>query len=244
MPMHWGSQFMNSAGVNALTVSATDPFSLQPELKHTAVAISKVDLPWQLVILRKAGEGGLSALPLLAQARSLLQRFDYVTVGLYGRADPLVVFRAAMSSALTEDCLHEIDVVFGLDDESAIVYADHRRQISKRAVASDGRLVGVRLAGETLAQSWLKEAMTDNALDAAMIRWAVAPIGNPPGPLVEKSRIVCVCADITEARLKTELNQGEGLALLQEKLKCGTFCGSCVPELKRIAAGRTQEVIV
>jgi assimilatory nitrate reductase catalytic subunit len=55
LPMHWGSQFMNSAGVNALTTSARDPFSQQPELKHAAVAVDKADLPWQLVVLRKAG---------------------------------------------------------------------------------------------------------------------------------------------------------------------------------------------
>jgi hypothetical protein len=49
LPMHWGSQFMNSAGVNALTTSARDPFSQQPELKHAAVAVDKAELPWQLV---------------------------------------------------------------------------------------------------------------------------------------------------------------------------------------------------
>ena len=37
---------------------------------------------------------------------------------------------------------------------------------------------------------------------------------------------------------------GAGLAQLQEKLKCGTECGSCVPELKRmcaVAGSRSQE---
>ncbi len=45
MPMHWGSQFMNSPGVNALACDATDPYSKQPELKHAAVQIAQVDLP-------------------------------------------------------------------------------------------------------------------------------------------------------------------------------------------------------
>ncbi len=237
MPMHWGSQFMSSAGVNALTISATDPFSQQPELKHAAVAINKADLPWQLVILRKAGEGRFGSLALLEAARSLLHGFDYASVGLYGRTDGLVIFRAAMRQAITEDRLRGIDVLFGLDDEeSAIVYADHRRQISKRALAPEGRLIGVRLAGETLAQSWLKDVMAENALDATLIRWAVAPIGNPPSRLIAQSRIVCKCADIAEAQLQLELNQGASLAAIQEKLKCGTFCGSCVPELKQMAA--------
>ncbi len=245
MPMHWGEQFMNSAGVNALTLSATDPYSQQPELKHAAVSLRKAGLPWPLVVLRKAGEGQFAALPLLEKARSLMARFAYASVGLYGRAEPLVIFCAAMPDALTEVELREIDAVFGLaEDESAIVYADQHRQISKRAIVTDGKLTGVRLAGETLAQSWLKESMTDNTLDATLIRWVVAPIGYPPNRLLEKSRIVCVCADITEAQLKREMSHGEALSQLQEKLKCGTFCGSCVPEIKRMISGQVQEAVV
>ncbi len=245
MPMHWGSQFMSSAGANALTTSATDPYSQQPELKHAAVTIGKADLPWQLVILRKAGEGELDALPMLEKARSLLPEFDYASVGLYGRAEPLVVFRAAMKVALSEDRLREIDRLFGLDDEEfSIVYVDKQRQISKRAVAPDGRLIGVRLAGETLAQSWLKDVMAENALDAALIRWAVAPIGKPPSCLPERSRVVCKCADITEAQVRLELSQGITLVELQENLKCGIFCGSCVPELKQMIADPVQDAVV
>ena len=37
-----------------------------------------------------------------------------------------------------------------------------------------------------------------------------------------------------------DLNAGLDLAALQEKRKCGTSCGSCVPELKRLAAGARQ----
>lgn len=236
---------MSGAGANALTISTTDPYSLQPELKHAAVAVEKVDLPWQLVILRKAGEGRLAALPLLAKARSLLSQFPSASVGLYGRAEPLVVFRAEMSEALSEDHLHEIDGLFGLEQaESAIVYADRRRRISKRAVMSDGKLTGVRLAGETRAQSWLKDAIAENTLDAALFRCALAPIGNPPSQLLGKSRVVCNCADVTEAQLRAELKQGTTLLQLGERLKCGTYCGSCVPELRQMIAGRTQEAVV
>jgi assimilatory nitrate reductase catalytic subunit len=237
LPMHWGNRFMNSAGVNALTISACDPYSQQPELKHAAVAINKADLPWPLVVLRKCAAGDLEPLALLDKARALLPSFAYASVGLYGRAEPLVVFRAAMKVPLTDAQLQEIDALFGLAEEtSAIVYADKQRQISKRAVTLDGKLLGVRLAGETLAQSWLKDVMADDTLDATLIRWAVAPIGKAPGKLPEKSRVVCKCADVTEQQIKAELAQGANFTTLQDKLKCGTFCGACVPELKQMAA--------
>jgi phosphonate transport system substrate-binding protein len=41
-------------------------------------------------------------------------------------------------------------------------------------VAPDGRLMGVRLAGETQAQAWLKEVMADDSLDAEMERFVCA----------------------------------------------------------------------
>jgi assimilatory nitrate reductase catalytic subunit len=100
LPMHWGNRFMSSPGVNALTLSASDPYSQQPELKHAAVSIEKADLPWQLVVLRKAGLGEFAALPLLEKARALLPDFAYASVALYGRAARSVNGR----SPLRESC--------------------------------------------------------------------------------------------------------------------------------------------
>jgi assimilatory nitrate reductase catalytic subunit len=45
VPMHWGRQFMNGLGVNALMPAAFDKTSKQPELKHTAIKVEKLDLP-------------------------------------------------------------------------------------------------------------------------------------------------------------------------------------------------------
>ena len=242
LPMHWGSRYMNSAGVNALTTPARDPFSQQPELKHAAVAVDKADLPWQLVVLRLADGGEADTPGLLEAARRLLGDFDFATVGLYGRRRPLVILRAAHRQPLPDDRLREIDRLFGLaDDAAAIVYADRQRQVSKRAIAPDGRLIGVRLAGETLAQSWLKEVMADDSLDAELVRWAVAPIGRRPGKLPQRSPVVCRCADVTAAEITADLASGASLAALQERRGCGTFCGSCLPELRQMVAAHASE---
>ena len=51
LPMHWGSATLagrDSTGVNAVTAKAFCPQSKQPELKHAAVRIAKVELPWKL----------------------------------------------------------------------------------------------------------------------------------------------------------------------------------------------------
>ncbi|MBI2308617.1 MAG: molybdopterin-dependent oxidoreductase [Rhodocyclales bacterium] len=239
LPMHWGEQFMNGYGANALMPAATDPYSFQPELKHAAVAVDKVDLPWTLVVLRHGDEASATdnALALLERVRPLLKRFPYATVGLYGSSAPLVVLRAAAASAPSAELLAEIDALFALaGDEGAIVYVDPKRNIDKKAVARDGRLLGVRLAGETLAMAWLKDAMADDAIDAALIRFALAPIATPPKQAPKHSPVLCKCAGVSEAQIRTALAAGASLDAVQDKLKCGTFCGGCLPELKKLAS--------
>ena len=238
LPMHWGEQFMNGYGANALMPSAVDPFSFQPELKHAAVAIERVELPWTLVVMRHGDEASAenNALALLEKARSLLKRFPYATVGLYGRNDPLVVLRAALPAAPEAALLEEVDTLFGLEgEEGAIRYVDPQRSVHKKAIVRDGRLLGVRLGGETLAMDWLKDAMADNALDASLIRFALAPIARPPKQAPARSPVVCKCGDVTEAQIKAEFAAGGTLASVQDTLKCGTFCGACLPEIKKLA---------
>ena len=46
--MHWGSEFLAGEGVNVLTISSFCPQSQQPELKHTAVRVERLALPWQI----------------------------------------------------------------------------------------------------------------------------------------------------------------------------------------------------
>ena len=235
MPMHWGSQFMNSAGVNAVACDAIDPYSMQPELKHAAVQIGKVDLPYPLTIIRRCGSRS-DALVMMQQARSKLAAFPYVSISLYGRASPLVVFRAAAEGPIDSAQIAELDRLFALDaDDGAIFYEDARRHIVKKAIASDGKLLGVRLAGETLAQGWLKKAMAEDELDASLIRLALAPSAKPPVSMAPRN-IVCKCADVSDVQIAKALAAGANLAGLQDKLKCGTFCGSCVPEIKRMVA--------
>jgi assimilatory nitrate reductase catalytic subunit len=235
MPMHWGSQFMNSPGVNALACDVVDPFSQQPELKHAAVQVTRVDLPYPLAVLRRCS-GQAEALALLDQARALLADFPYATVALYGRQSPLVVLRAALPAAIDDSRLAALDALFGLDGEAgAIVYIDASRNIAKKAIARDGRLFGVRLAGEALAQVWLKQAMAEDELDAGLIRFALAPTATPPVSVAPRN-ILCKCADVSDVQIRAEVQHGAGLPQLQEKLKCGTFCGGCLPDIKRLVA--------
>ncbi len=241
MPMHWGNRFMNTPGANALACDATDPYSKQPELKHAAVQVAKLDLPYPLAVIRRCASQS-EALELMQSARRSLAAFPYASVGLYGRKRPLVVFRAAAAAAIADGDIAAIDRLFGLDgSDGAIVYADAKRRVDKKAIALDGRLLGIRLAGETLAQTWLKQAMAEDELDASLIRFALAPSAKPPTAMIARN-IVCKCADVSDVQIRLELDGGAELPGLQEKLKCGTFCGSCLPDIKRMAAEHEKKL--
>jgi assimilatory nitrate reductase catalytic subunit len=230
--MHWGGRFMNGGGANALTVPAFDPVSKQPEFKNTAVQVEKLDCRWQLVAMRSG-----AVLRYLDAVRPLLMRFPYATCGLYGREHPVVIFRAAAEVPVEESLIDEIDAALELDDDArAMVYRDASRGVSKRVLAGDGTVVGARLTGETAARDWLKELMAVNASLEAVRHWVLAPVSMPPAGSARRGQIVCNCLDVSEREIVECLASGATLTEVQERLKCGTSCGSCVPELKRMAA--------
>jgi assimilatory nitrate reductase catalytic subunit len=61
--------------------------------------------------------------------------------------------------------------------------------------------------------------------------------GQPPvtGPAAFE-RAVCACFKVGESEIRAAVAAGATLAGLQKNLKCGTNCGSCVPELRRLVA--------
>jgi assimilatory nitrate reductase catalytic subunit len=237
LPMHWGGSNMAGLGINVLTHPATDPVSRQPELKHAAIQVEKADLPWQLAVL-------ISGDVLAAQAslRPWLARFDYASLGLYGRDTPLVILRAACSVPLDAAALAELDRIAGTADPgSVLAYDDARRGISKRARIEAGRIVAVRLSGEAQASAWLKDWMADNQDAQSLRTWLLAPIATPPAGSHNRGRVICNCLNVTAPEIERQISVGCDLTGLQTALKCGTQCGSCVPELKKMLAAGTRQ---
>ena len=230
IPMHWGSQFMHGLGVNALMPPAFDKTSKQPELKHTAVKIEKLSLPWQMTVMRNCND-----LRLLADIRALLPAFDYATVGLYGRGSGMLILRAAHGTAPDPKLIAQLDHLLGMVEDAPMLRLDDvKRGISKRILVEQGQVSAVRLIGETLAADWLKQVMLEGQFTDELCKWALAPLAAPPTGQKSRGKIVCNCLDVSENEIIETCQQGADLLTLQAKLKCGTSCGSCVPELKRL----------
>jgi assimilatory nitrate reductase catalytic subunit len=222
LPMHWGQRFLGGRerqGVNELTLPALDPFSRQPELKHCAVRVEQADLPWGLVAF---GPADFEALAPLMQAapfacRTLLRRGVRLQLG----------FRESPG----EDLVRAVDRVFGLQD-AALRFDDARRAVGRR-IALDGDTIGaVRLSGELRSEPWLREQFERGADVGELRRYLLLPVDAPPGAPAPRGRTVCNCFDVSEQ----DISAFSDLPSLQQALKCGTSCGSCLPELRRLVA--------
>ncbi len=237
LPMHWGDRFLKGRGTNVLTTGVFDPLSKQPELKHSSVEVSKVDLPWQLFALVEGDvQNRLSAL------RPLCESFTYASFSLSGRERPALLVRAAALSAPESQLLAQIDQLLGLDEGPIMAYDDPRKAIGKRVRIESGRITAIRLAGETAARDWLKDMWSTGRADEELRRWLLAPLSTPPGTsnnVGEKT--LCTCMNVSSAAINAGILRGLDLNGLKQELGCGSQCGSCVPEIKRLLTNNVAQ---
>jgi assimilatory nitrate reductase catalytic subunit len=257
--MHWGAEYLcgctstgeRVAGVNALTTGAYCPASKQPELKHAAVKVLKADLPWSLLAL-----GWLPAdraLALREEIRRELGAFPFATCVPFGHERMGLLVRAATYEAPPDAVIARVEQLLGLGGGEVLRYAD-RRKGQRRAVrlaprGADARLDGFLLAGDTSAQGWMKTLLQDELPAQSYGRALLAPGANPPVAVAARGRAICTCFNVTDAQIDGCLAAAEGgesdrLAAVQASLKCGTNCGSCLPELKRLVRASQPQLSI
>ena len=252
--MHWGEEYVSGRGrdrdgtygVNALTSPVFCPSSRQPELKHAAVKILKAELPWRLLVFGWVEQS--QAIALQAALRPYLRRFAYASCTLFGRDKVGVLLRAADDYPAPPELVREIEGRFGIEGSQVLRYDDTRRGNARHILVRDGRLEAVSLAGDTSAEHWLKEYLESGQPVAALGRLLLMPSSKAPQGFKARGRIVCNCLNVAETEIDEFLSAhdwnnaagaDDALACLQDKLKCGTNCGSCVPELKKMILLKT-----
>ncbi|MDO9291197.1 MAG: molybdopterin-dependent oxidoreductase, partial [Hydrogenophaga sp.] len=247
--MHWGAEYLSGrgshgeplAGVNALTTSAYCPTSKQPELKHAAVKILKAELPWNLLAM--AWLPADRALSAQAELRALMTSFEFASCVPFGRERTGVLFRAAAHEAPDVATVERIESLLGLGGTDALRYVDKRlgQRRTARLLRTEGatRLEGFVLAGDVRAEAWIKPLLQDELPAEAYGRLLLMPGAKAPVAVVAKGKQVCTCFNVSEDDIGAQLQTSRGsddqrLAALQSGLKCGTNCGSCIPELRRL----------
>ncbi|MCB1964180.1 MAG: molybdopterin-dependent oxidoreductase [Rhodocyclaceae bacterium] len=237
LPMHWGGNTMaGKYGINALMPSAFCPHSKQPELKHAAVQVEKVTAGHPIIAMRRIDVEHENPYTVMANLREQIGALPYASLTLAGRQTPVVVLKSRVDTAEPE-LLAAVDHALSLDNPArALSYADSQRDIAKRALVEDDILIAVRLAGETKAAEWLTELMVRGQPATPLRPWLLAPLTQPPAGQPTRGKVICNCFDVSEDTILSALRGGETLEQLQARTECGTNCGSCIPELKRLAA--------
>jgi len=249
--MHWGDEFVSGrtadgvrrAGINALTTRAHCPDSLQPELKHAAVSIKTAALPWRLTAAAWLPADQVVA--VRERMRAAMTSFAYAACVPVGGHDGRtgIWLQAASATPIETTWVDTIAGWLGLHTPATLRYADPVRG-TRRLLALDGegaaaRLGALLLVGEAPAADWLRGLWQDQLEVAPFGRFLLAPQAASPQGLAPRSPQVCNCFDVSEQRIRACLAELGGepaarIGALQARLKCGTQCGSCLPDLRRL----------
>ncbi|WGT61941.1 nitrate reductase [Variovorax paradoxus] len=262
--MHWGEEYLSGcsstgtplAGINALTTPAYCPTSKQPELKHTPVKILKAELPWSLLAMAWLPPD--AAFAAQQALKPLMAMFPFATCVPFSGNTPGeersgILFRAAAHDTPDDSLIDRIEGVLGLGASDALRYADRRRgqrRVARLVRRADGNagLEAFLLGGDTSAEAWIGTLLREEIPAQTYGRLLLSPGARAPVAVQSRGQTVCTCFNVTDLAILGELGRcsgtpGERLASLQGALKCGTNCGSCLPELKRMVRATPAEVI-
>jgi assimilatory nitrate reductase catalytic subunit len=222
VPMHWNAQFSQQARVDALIAAHTDPLSGQPESKHMPVNLRRWKAAWQAELFIR-GEG------IAPPSITYWSRITQPGVTHYTLAD----------SSLPEDWRAWLDEQTGsghwlcqvahLGDNgfNLLAWADGQLQLafyaSQKQPAPDRAAV---------------VAAFSQPPDSAQARLALLA-GRSGGNKAPTGAMICSCFSVGEIPITEAVRSGcHSVQQLGSALKCGTQCGSCIPELKKIIAGQ------
>ena len=217
VPMHWNDEIASDACAGALVHSIVDPISGQPDSKATPVAIEPVTMPF-------AGF-------MLARRRVSLRRDSYWAWSAISDG-----YAARIDTRDGADLVATLSAAVGAAE--ILRYEDTRRGISRIALLADDRLVGAFfLAPTEKAPKWsiLAEYWSAETIDTSMRRVILS--GKRLDGAADEGPNVCACFGVPLGRINAAIAAGATSAgAIGAKLKAGTNCGSCIPELKRLIA--------
>ncbi|WP_051453387.1 nitrate reductase [Hydrogenovibrio kuenenii] len=258
-PMHWTNQYTSHGKVDILVAPNVDPFSGQPESKHSVVKVEAFESRWQAVVLsRTALDMSQVSSQLMAGTQTTDELywvkikgqgfFRYELAGSFGLQNNLQAFQTLlMQSELSSDKQ--------TNDLDWMEYEDANRKQIRLACLSDNRLQAVMFIAPTpedktamdgkpwplLSRDWLGMMFDQNEVLGMERRSLLA--GKASGAK-DVGKMICSCFSvgfntIVEAIQTNNLTSVEAIG---QALKAGTNCGSCVPELQEILTQVTELV--
>ncbi|QJR80341.1 molybdopterin-dependent oxidoreductase [Alteromonas pelagimontana] len=218
-PIHWSKAWGSHCQIGALFNGANDEISGQPELKHAAVAI-------QPAAFTTGGQIAVRNSALLSQLTDVAdywvkipaEHCESAQVASYAKAEDLL---QKWQSVLPENC---IMLTRQQDDKASAVILQN--EILAAVVWTDSNAQAMPL--EWLDSLFATSADLPDATLAALLR------GQPDEAYLLGPQI-CSCFNVRQKTINDAIEAGAATVdALGDQLQCGTNCGSCRSELKRM----------
>ncbi|MEM8561331.1 MAG: nitrate reductase [Pseudomonadota bacterium] len=214
-PIHWNDDFASSACISELIASNTDPISGQPQSKYARVRANRLPVScWGMAL-----------------SRDKEVRAEFI---FWSR---IPVFNGYLTLfALREDIAPEqffTEKVQSISNEVSVCEYRDAASLDFRAVVLDGKQASSAIflhadQHQLPTSDWVATLFgSESGLDASALL-----AGRQQGK-VDPGRLICTCEEVGERQITTAISEGVAtVEALGAKLRCGTQCGSCVPELK------------
>ncbi|EIJ42275.1 anaerobic dehydrogenase, typically selenocysteine-containing [Beggiatoa alba B18LD] len=220
-PMHWNEQFSAQARVGTLIAPHTDPYSGQPEFKHTPVALYPYSATWHGFLLSKnslelpknAGIGYWAKIP-----QQGFWQYEFA-------GDELPLNWATWASThfhVDATWLEFTDIAHG------------RYRCAQVQQDLLDTCLFISRDGQLPSRTGLSDLFNRPLTLQERLGLLTGQVGKSTG----ERDTVCACFGVGRATIiKTIQEQGvNSVTQLSEILKAGTNCGSCIPELKQLVA--------
>lgn len=226
IPMHWNDQYAHDARVGALVNPATDPYSGQPEAKHTPCRIERWIPAWTGFLYSR------HELPLpTCTWASKIRGEHFVRYEIAG--DTMATGWSALAVQLglslpqreAPDLLYE-DIPTGSYRWACF----ENSQLALCVFVAGGESAAIRDAD----RGWIASLFTQTTLDPLERRALLS--GKSPAGVEDTGRTVCACFGVGEKTIRKAIHQQQLKTVTDvgKHLKAGTNCGSCVAEIKAL----------
>ncbi len=222
-PIHWSDANAGHARVGEMAVSQSDPYSGQPELKAAPARIEPVEFAYRGFALTRD--------PITLPAGTWFARQAVVGGSgvLFATDEPPSAWRNFAQQSMPADA----DIA---------EYVDERRGLTRIAAFRSNRFDGCLFVGPAhILPRWdvvrgLFESGTVEERDRRILL-----SGSGSDGAAETGPIVCACFGVGLPAIREAVKCGAAtVADVGQKLRAGTNCGSCIPELRAIIARVTE----
>ena len=221
-PIHWNEDNASSGRVGALVAGFTDPFSGQPEAKATPAAIAPKTFARRGFVLSR-------------RQLSMPENVLWSRVAVTGGHGYLLAHNLGLDAWQGWFARHAPrDDIAAYDDKAFGTY--------RAAAFVNGRVELCLFSGafdEGIEWDAVKALFAKDAVSADERRMLLS--GRSGDGLAGAGPIVCACFGVGRNTIIDAIKAGACSATdIGAKLKAGTNCGSCIPELKRMLSQAPQ----